>query len=77
MDIGLREKCPLFLSDFNETLNLLGGFSKNPEISNFMKIRSSGSRVVPYGRTDGRTDGRKDMKKLIILFHNFANPPKN
>jgi len=30
---------------------------------------SSGSRVVPCGQTD--------MKKLIVVFRNFANAPKN
>jgi len=32
-------KCPLFLSDFNGTLNFLDRFSKNAQISNFIKIR--------------------------------------
>jgi hypothetical protein len=30
--------------------------------------QSSGSRVVPFGRTD--------MTKLIVTFRNFANAPK-
>jgi hypothetical protein len=34
---------------------------------------SSGSRVVPCGKTYGRTD----MTKLIVAFRNFANAPKN
>jgi len=33
---------------------------------------SSGSRVVPCGRTNGQTD----TTKLIIAFRNFANAPK-
>jgi hypothetical protein len=33
---------------------------------------SSGSRVVPCGRTDRRTD----MTKLIVAFRNFADAPK-
>ena len=33
---------------------------------------SSGSRNVPFGRTDGQTD----MTKLIVAFRNFANAPK-
>ena len=39
-------------------------FHENPSI---------GSQVVPYGRTDGRTD----MMKVIVIFHNFAETPKN
>jgi len=34
-------------------------FNKNP---------SSGSRIVPFGRTD--------MTKLTVAFRNFANAPK-
>jgi len=36
MFIVLYVKCPLFLSDFNESLDL---FPKNIQISNFMKIK--------------------------------------
>ena len=34
---------------------------------------SSGSRIVPRGRTDGQTD----VTKLILDFRTFANAPKN
>ena len=34
----------------------------------FHETPSSGSRVVPCGRTDGQ----KDMTKLIVAFRNFA-----
>ena len=59
----------------------------------FHENPSSGSRVVPFGRTyvrtDRQTDGqtnrrtdrqtgrRKGVTKLIIAFRNFANAPKN
>ena len=47
----------------------------------FYQNPSSGSRVVPCGRTHGRTDRqtdrRTDMTKLIIAFRNFANVLKN
>jgi len=43
----------------------------------FHENPSSGSRVVPCGRTDGRADGRNDMTKIIFAFRNFANEPKN
>jgi hypothetical protein len=38
----------------------------------FHENPSSGSRVVPYRRTDGQTD----MTKLIIAFRNFAKAHK-
>jgi hypothetical protein len=37
----------------------------------FHKNPSSGSRVVPCGRTDRQTT------KLIVAFRNFVNAPKN
>ena len=36
-----------------------------------MSENSNGSRVVPFGRTDGE----KDMMKLISTFRNSANAP--
>ena len=35
-----------------------------------MKIRQLGAELFM------RTDGQTDMTKLIVAFHNFANPPK-
>jgi len=43
----------------------------------FHENPSSGSRVVPCGRTDGRTGGQTDMTKLIVAFRNFAKALKN
>ena len=37
--------------------------------SDFIENPSSGSRLVPCGRTD--------MTKLIVTFRTFANAPKN
>jgi hypothetical protein len=39
----------------------------------FHEDPSSGSRVVPCGRTDGH----RDMTKLTVAFRNFANASKN
>jgi hypothetical protein len=39
----------------------------------FHEDKFSGSRSVLFGLTDGRTD----MSKLIVVFLNFANAPKN
>jgi len=70
---GLHVKCPLFLSDFNGT-NYLGQiFEKNFSDIKCHKIPSSGSPVVPCGRTDRQTG----MSKLRVAFLNFANVPKN
>ena len=46
---------------FEKSLNV--EFHENP---------SSGSRVVPCGRTDRRTN----LTKLIVAFRNFENAPK-
>jgi hypothetical protein len=51
----------------------------SPQISeiysniNFHENLSSGSRVVPSGRSDKQTD----MMKLIVDFRDFENAPKN
>jgi hypothetical protein len=69
MYIGLHVKYPLFLSDCNETWNFSTYFSKNTQISNFMKNPSSGSRVF---HADRQTE---DMTKLIFASLS-ANAPK-
>ena len=43
MYIGLHVKCPLFLSDFNETSIFVTDFRKNAQISNIVKILSVGA----------------------------------
>ena len=70
MDIGLHVKYSFFLSDFNVTWIFLDRFSKNTQISNFMKIRPVGAGLF-------FADRRTDMTNLIIAFRNFANAPKN
>jgi len=58
-------------------LNFIGGFSKNTEILNFMKIRLVGAELFhAYGQKDGRTD-RTDMTRITAAFCNFTNAPKN
>jgi len=55
-------------------------FEKYPNVS-FHKTLSSGSRVVPCGRTsrqtDRQTDKHADMTKLIVAFRYFGNALKN
>jgi len=45
-------------------------FSKNLQISNFVKSRQVGAELF-------HADGRTDMTKLIAPFRNFVNAPKN
>jgi hypothetical protein len=70
--IGLHVKYPLFLSDCNKTLNFLERFSKNPQMSNLMKIRPVGAELLRV-----QTDGRTDMPNLIIAFRNFTKSAQN
>jgi len=53
MYIGLHVKYPLFLLDFNETLNFLDRFFEKYSSMKFHENPSSGSRVVraDYGQT--------------------------
>jgi len=64
----------LFLLDFNKPWNFLDKFSKNTQISNFMKDRPLAAELF---YADGRTDEQRDMTKLIVAFRNFENVPKN
>ena len=45
-------------------------FSKNTQISNFMKIHRVGAEIF-------HADRQTDMTKLIVAFQNFAISPKN
>jgi len=70
-------KVSFILVRFWRNLNLINRFSeKNPSYIKFHENPSSGSRVVPPGRTNERKDKRTDMTKLIVAFRNFAKAPK-
>ena len=60
-------KVPVLHVRFWLNLNIPDRFSKNTHIK-FHESLSSGSRVVPCGRSD--------MMKLIVAFRNVANAPK-
>jgi len=62
-------KYPFFLLDINETCIFSTDFRKCSNIK-FHENPSSGSRVVPCGRTDRRTSGAQ-MTKVIFAFRNF------
>jgi hypothetical protein len=66
-------KLPVILDIFKLNSNFLQGFSKNPQISNFVKIRPVGAELF---YADEQTHGRKDMTELTVAFRNFANAPK-
>jgi hypothetical protein len=68
MSSGLQVKYMSFLSDFNETW-IFSSFSKNIQISNFMKIRPVGAELFHAG-------GRADTN-LTVAFRNFAKALKN
>jgi len=63
MYLGLHVKYPLFLADINENWNYLDRFSKNTQISNFMKMRPVGAELF---NEDERTDGQADMTKVTV-----------
>ena len=67
-------KVPAILVTFYWSLNFLGRFSKNNQISDFIKIRQVGAELFHAGR---RIERRTDMTKLIVAFRHFANAPKN
>ena len=56
----------LSLSNVDENRQIFEKYSVK-----FNENPSSGSRVIPCGRTDGQTD----MKKLIVALRNFTNAP--
>jgi hypothetical protein len=53
-------KVPAILVRFYRNLNFSGQIFEKYWNTKFRDNPSSGSRVVPYGRTDGRTDRQTD-----------------
>jgi hypothetical protein len=53
---GLHIKYPSFLSDSNEACKVPDRFSKNAEISNFVKIRAVGAELLHAGGRAGAHD---------------------
>jgi hypothetical protein len=50
-------------------LEFFDRFSKNTQVSNFIKI-------LPMGAELFHADGRIDMTRLLVAFRNFANASK-
>jgi hypothetical protein len=63
-----------FLSILNK-LEFYRQILENPSNIKFHGSPSSGSGVVPCGRTDGRRRDRQ-VTKITVAFRNFANAPK-
>jgi hypothetical protein len=61
-------KAPFFLVKFELILNFLDRFSRNPQISNFIKIHPVEAKLF-------HSDGRTDMTKLMVAFRDFASAP--
>ena len=62
MHIDLHVKCPLFLLDCNKTEHSRQIFEKYSN-TKFHENPSSGSRVVPCGRTDGQIDREDEQTR--------------
>ena len=62
--IGLRVKCLILSSDFNETW-IFSIFSKNTQISIFMQIRPVGAELF---HADGRTGGHDEADSCFSQF---------
>ena len=76
MCIGRHVKCPLFLSDFNETLIFSADFRKplNYQIS----LKPFQWEPSCSMRTDGRTGGRTNRQTdITVVFRNFVKARKN
>jgi len=58
-------------------LEFSGQIFENYLNTTFYENPSSGSRIVPFGWTDGKTDIRADTTKLIVAFRSFTNVPNS
>ena len=63
----------LYSSPIWMTLEFSRQIFKNYSDMKFLRNLSTGSRVVPWRRTDRQTD----MTNLIVAFRNFSNGPKS
>ena len=76
-------KGPVVLVTFERKLNFLHRFSKNLQISNFMKICPVGGQLFHADRRRDRhgllgtqAHRKEGMKKLIVIFRKYTKVPK-
>jgi len=78
MYTDLHVKHQLFLGRCLSNLNFLRRFSKNVQISHFVKICPVATEFSCVNRqADRETDVWTDITKLIVAFHNSANASLN
>ena len=70
---GSSFKLPGILIRLHGTLNVFDMFSKNTDISSFIKIRPVGAELF---YADRQTDRQTDVTKLVVAFLNFAKALK-
>ena len=71
MYIGLHVNA-FILVIFSWNLNFLDSFSKNIQMSNFMKIRQVGARIVPCRQTDRHDEANSHKHKTLYWGTTFC-----
>jgi hypothetical protein len=66
-------EAPVIPVVLQRNLSVIDGFSKNAQISNFMRIHPVWAALF---RADRQTD-ISEKKKPVVAFRNFAKGPKN
>jgi hypothetical protein len=56
-NLGLHEKCTIFLTDFNQIWSFVSDFNKSLQYQ-MSRQQSSGNRADIWGQTDGQRNGR-------------------
>jgi len=65
-------KLSVILVIFQQILNFLESFSKNNQISNFMKIPPAGAEFFHVERTEGRNDPHEKANRRFSQFRERA-----
>ena len=65
IQIGMHVEYPLFFLGCSEIFIFSVGFTKNDQISNFMKIRLVGRELCPCGQTDRREEANSRSSQIL------------